>query len=366
MKEALIDNSLTVTIHDTQIPTPGPNQVLIRVVVSGSNPKDWKLPKIFGQTDSPKNHGDDIARYVEAFSASPKNHGDDIAGYVEAVGAGVAQFRKGDRVAAFHEMMTAHGSYAEFAIAWEGSTFHVPERTSFEEAATIPLAAMTAALGLHQRLELPLPWNPATKPIPLVVYGGSTAVGAFAIKLARLANIHPIIAVAGKGAPFVETLIAKDKGDVVLDYREGDAVLRQKVKQSTGGSPILHVYDAVSENESFENVLAALDRGGRFTRVLPLTGNDNVPEGIECRPTMVGSVHLPSPEGQVVGDQEFGTALFQFMGWGLAKGWFTGHPYEVRDGGLNGVEGLLKDLHAGKASAIKYVVRIGETPGVQS
>lgn len=114
MKEALIDSSLSVTIHDAPIPTPGPHQVLIRVVVSGSNPKDWKVPKVFGQNEP------------------PKNHGDDIAGYVEAVGEGVAQFRKGDRVAAFHEMMTAHGSYAEFAIAWEGSTFHVPGGTSFE------------------------------------------------------------------------------------------------------------------------------------------------------------------------------------------------------------------------------------------
>lgn len=223
---------------------------------------------------------------------------------------------------------------------------------------------MTAALGLYQRLELPLPWNPATKSIPLVVYGGSTAVGAFVIKLAQLSNIHPIIAVAGKATPFVENLISKDKGDVVLDYREGDAVLRQKIRQSAERSPILHAYDAVSENGSFENVFAALDKGSKYTRVLP--GINNVPDGIEDRLTNVGSVHKPTPEGQVVGDQEFGNALFQFMGRGLAKGWFTGHPYEVRDGGLNGVEGLLKDLHAGKASAVKYVVRIGDTPGVQS
>lgn len=113
MKEAVIDNNLTVTLRDTPIPTPAPNQVLIRLVVSGSNPKDWKYPKLW-------------------WSGEPQNTGDDIAGYVEAVGAGVNMFRKGDRVAAFHEMRTPHGSYAEYAIAWEGSTFHIPERTSFE------------------------------------------------------------------------------------------------------------------------------------------------------------------------------------------------------------------------------------------
>ena len=76
------------------------------------------------------------------------NTGDDIAGYVEKVGAGVTEFKVGDRVGAFHEMMTAHGSFAEYAIAWAKTTFHIPENTTFEEAATIPLAAMTAVVGL--------------------------------------------------------------------------------------------------------------------------------------------------------------------------------------------------------------------------
>jgi NADPH2:quinone reductase len=112
MKEAIIDNTLTVNIRDVDIPTPKPGQVLIRVVVSGTNPKDWKLPK--WQPDN------------------VINQGDDIAGYVEAVGDGVQKFRKGDKVAAFHEMMSPHGSYAEFAIAWEHTTFHLTEKTSFE------------------------------------------------------------------------------------------------------------------------------------------------------------------------------------------------------------------------------------------
>jgi len=81
-------------------------------VVSGTNPKDWKLPRW--------QQGNAI------------NQGDDIAGCVEGVGEGVQKFRKGDKVAAFHEMMSPHGSYAEYAIAWEHTTFHIPEKTSFE------------------------------------------------------------------------------------------------------------------------------------------------------------------------------------------------------------------------------------------
>ena len=112
MKEAIIDKTISAIIRDVDIPTPEPGQVLIQVVVSGTNPKDWKLPK--WQPD----------RVI--------NQGDDIAGYVEAVGEGVRNFRKGDKVAAFHQMGSPHGSYGEYAIAWEYTTFHLTEKTSFE------------------------------------------------------------------------------------------------------------------------------------------------------------------------------------------------------------------------------------------
>lgn len=115
MKEAFIDKTLSVAVRDVDIPVPAPGQVLIRTVVSGTNPKDWKLP-----------------RWRPDFPAS--NQGDDIAGYVEAVGDGVKNFRKGDKVAAFHQMLSPHGSYAEYSISWEHTTFHLPEKTSLEGA----------------------------------------------------------------------------------------------------------------------------------------------------------------------------------------------------------------------------------------
>jgi NADPH:quinone reductase-like Zn-dependent oxidoreductase len=96
---------------DSPIPVPNDDQVLIKVVVSGSNPKDWKLPNLFGGST---------------------NQGDDIAGIVEKVGANVFEFKPGDRVAAFHEMQTPHGSYAEYAVAWQHTTFHIPKSISFE------------------------------------------------------------------------------------------------------------------------------------------------------------------------------------------------------------------------------------------
>lgn len=233
------------------------------------------------------------------------------------------------------------------------------------EAATIPLAAMTAALGLYQRLSLPLPWNPTSERLPLIIYGGATAVGAFAIKFAKLSNIHPLIVVAGKAASFVEGLIDRSKGDTIIDYREGDEAVRSKIKAAAGNSPIHHAYDAVSEHGSYLNISAALTAPATITTVLPTKEGDVIPDGIKIDRTMVGSVHMDPAAGKTIEDREFGAAFFQFIGRGLAHGWFSGHPYEVRPGGLNGLEGALRDLEAGKASAVKYVVRIAETDGVQ-
>ena len=114
MKEAIVAKGPKVTIHDVPVPKPNADQVLIKVIYSGSNPKDWKSPQTGG----------------------PHNSGDDIAGIIEAVGENVTEFKKGDRVAAFHEMMAPHGSFAEYAISWAYSTFHLPKKTSFEEVGT--------------------------------------------------------------------------------------------------------------------------------------------------------------------------------------------------------------------------------------
>lgn len=60
------------------------------------------------------------------------NQGDDIAGIVEAVGENVSEFKHGDRVAGFHEMGATGGSYAEYAISWQHTCFHIPKKTAFE------------------------------------------------------------------------------------------------------------------------------------------------------------------------------------------------------------------------------------------
>ncbi|KAJ5890930.1 uncharacterized protein N7473_007158 [Penicillium subrubescens] len=353
MKEVINLAGPTVKIIESPIPEPNDDQVLIKVVVSGSNPKDWKVPDLAASGDS------SIAMMIEAKKGV--NQGDDIAGVVEKVGSKVVEFKPGDRVAAFHEMCTPGGSYAEFALAWSHTTFHLPKHTSFEEGATIPLAALTAAVSLYAHLQFPPPWRPAVKPIPFIVYGASTAVGSYAIKLACNSNIHPIIAIAGKGSQYVRSLLDQSKGDTVIDYREGIEATTKAIKDSlvlAGYSTAQHALDTIIITQSAEVLRQSVTSGGQVDFVLP---NDlDVSPAVKSI-TSVGSVHKQLGFGN---DEELGFVFSRYFTRALQNGSFSGHPFEVRPRGLEGVEEALKDLKAGRASATKYIFRIADTPGV--
>lgn len=217
---------------------------------------------------------------------------------------------------------------------------------------------MTAAVGLFLRFQLPQPWTPATQSIPLVVYGGASAVGAYAIKLAQRANIHPIIAVAGRGIPFVETLIDRSKGDTIIDYRNGDDAVVSGMKDALKGAKLEYAFDAVSEKGSFINICKVLEPRGKITLVLPGKDYSGIPESVQQSTTMVGAAHDDA--------KDFAYVYFRYMARGLGEGWFKTHPAEVVPGGLEGVQKALTNLKEGKASAVKYVFRIADTPGVKA
>ncbi|KAM7190103.1 alcohol dehydrogenase-like protein [Rhypophila sp. PSN 637] len=366
MKEAFVSEDLNVQIIDTPIPElTAPDQILIKVVVTGTNPKDWKA----------------IQRYkpqLEKYNGA--NTGDDIAGIVEQVGSSVYEFKPGDRVAAFHEMMTPAGSFAEYAIAYQHCTFHIPPTTTFEEAAALPLAAMTAAIGLYRNLGLPQPWSPPnpsprpsdSAPLPLIIYGASSAVGFYALQFALKSNIHPLICVAGRaGNDYILPYLDKSKGDVLIDYRDGQEKVIEALKSAApkGGPPILHAFDAVSEHGSplqIAKVFAANPTSTTTGSTKPkvtfvLAGQkEGIPQdgSVESSITLVADAHNQDK------GKEFAHVYFRYISLGLAEGWFKPHRQEVIPGGLAGVQTALENLKSGRASGVKYVLRIGETEGV--
>ncbi|KAI0546643.1 GroES-like protein [Xylaria curta] len=366
MKEAFVSRGPKVEIVNSNIPTPGADEVLIKVVVCGINPKDWKMSEYYGVQRS--------------------NSGNDIAGVVHSVGSGVAEFGPGDRVAAMHSMhpsVPLSGSFAEYALSPADTTFHIPNDLSFEEAATVPLAALTAVVLLFRGLKLPEIWDAddeVKENVPFVIYGGASAVGAYAIQLAKHSGIHPIIAVAGRGIPFVNGLIDPSKGDTVIDYRKGDEAVVADIREALKGAKLRYALDAVRSGTSYINLARVLASGvaetptSKLALVLPLPGQTTsvagaeadmvepfaFPVGIEPIFLGVNVVHNPKSSR----DRLFGFVYSRLFAKGLRDGWLKPHPHEVQPGGLSGLENALKKLKEGQASATKYVFRLSDTPGI--
>ncbi|CAM1506035.1 Fc.00g056760.m01.CDS01 [Cosmosporella sp. VM-42] len=347
-KQVIVHGSLEgVEIIDTPIPTPQEKEVVIKVAVSGSNPKDWKIP---------------------LWKDWPHNSGDDLAGVVHSVGKDVYEFKPGDRVAALHAPWTENGSFAEYAVAPDWTTFHLPGNVSFEEAATIPVAALTAAMALYADLRLPAPYDLTDangsdrKKMPLLIYGVSSACGAFAAKYARLSGIFPIIGVAGRAGSFAKTLV-----DYVVDYREGEDALVAAVGEILAAegldSKVPYVFDAVSEGGSLEATLRFVDLNcGVVSTVLPpkLFARDKekfeYPPGVKSINTILPLLHSTR--------KDFGYLWSRYLGRLLEDGRLKAHPFEVIPGGLNGVVVGLRKLRDGEASAVKYIYRVRDTEDI--
>lgn len=372
-KQAIIQSSIeAIEFIETPIPTPKDKEVVIKVVVAGTNPKDWKYPMWYVQPiillGIVKLKNDEHSN-IGFRKEWPHNSGEDMAGIVHSVGKDVYEFKPGDRVAATHESGKENGSYAEYSVAPDWTTFHIPHNVSFEEAATMPVAALTAALALYGDLKLPTPYDSpklseSGEKVPLLIYGVTSAVGAFAAKLARLSGFSPIIGVAGRAGDYASTLV-----DYVVDYRKGEDALVatvQEISEKEGlGGKITNVFDAISESGSLEATLRFVDpNAGNVSTVLPpkLFAKDRenykYPPGVTACNTAFPTVHSTH--------KDFGYLWTRYLGRLLEDGRLKGHPYEVIPGGLKGVLTGLQKLRDGKASAAKYVYRIEETGDVPS
>ncbi|MFV9507284.1 MAG: NAD(P)-dependent alcohol dehydrogenase, partial [Oscillochloridaceae bacterium umkhey_bin13] len=119
-------------------PTPHADQVLVKVYAVAVNAADSRL--LSGPI--PRLLGFGIVR------PNQKIMGADIAGVVEAVGHQVTRFKPGDAV--FGDISTAFGGFAEYACAREAVLVKKPANLSFEQAAAVPMAAVTALQGLRR------------------------------------------------------------------------------------------------------------------------------------------------------------------------------------------------------------------------
>lgn len=168
-------------------PQPGAGQVLVRVVAAGVNPADWKMR----------------AGYFKAYYplSMPSTPGMEGAGVIEAIGADVTTFTVGQEVYGI-----LAGSYAGYALAGVGDIQPKPAHLSFEEAAAVPVGALTAWSAI-EAVDL----QDGQK---VLIHGAAGGVGAYAVQLARLKGAHVIGTASAKNVDYVRALGV----ETVLDY----------------------------------------------------------------------------------------------------------------------------------------------------
>jgi NADPH:quinone reductase-like Zn-dependent oxidoreductase len=180
-------------LTDVPAPVPAAGEVLVRVRATSVNPYDWHLLR-----GEPR-----VARLMPGLVSlrAPKFPvpGCDLAGQVEAPGPGVTQFRPGDDVFA----LVSHGSYAEYVTVPETMLARMPGSLSFEQAAAVPMAALTALIGLCDtgRVE---------SGQQVLVNGASGGVGTFAVQLARAFGARADAVCRAANAELVRSLGADD------------------------------------------------------------------------------------------------------------------------------------------------------------
>jgi NADPH:quinone reductase-like Zn-dependent oxidoreductase len=230
--------------EDVEKPAPGDGEVSIRIRAASLNPYDWHF--IFG---SP--------RIVRLFSGRfPKIAGHDVAGEVEAVGSNVAELRPGDAV-----FGVCKGSLAEYGCTRVTALARKPENVSFEQAATLGIAGMTALQGLRDCARLQAGQR-------VLINGAAGGVGTFAVQIAKAFGAEVTGVCSTRNVEMVRAIGA----DHVVDYtREnftrGSALY--DVILDMVGSHSLSEYRRVLERKGVVAVVG-MTSAGRFLRGLAL------------------------------------------------------------------------------------------------
>jgi NADPH:quinone reductase-like Zn-dependent oxidoreductase len=186
-----------VLIKDVEKPVPKNDEVLIKVRAASVNPLDWHSMR-----GSPY-----VARMMGGLR-KPKDTrlGVDVAGQVEAVGKDVACFKPDDEVFGI-----CKGAFAEYACASESALVAKSEQVTFEQAAAVPVAALTALQGLRDKGQI----QPGQK---VLINGASGGVGTFAVQIARWFGAYVTGVCSSRNVDLVRTLGA----DQVIDYTRED------------------------------------------------------------------------------------------------------------------------------------------------
>ncbi len=208
---------------DVECPAPGTGEVLVKVHAAGVNPIDWKIRGGVGK---------------RLGLTLPITLGGEIAGTIEKIGDDVRDFKEDDPVYG----IIPSGAFAEYAIAKTGEIAPKPSSLDFDNAAAVPLGALTAWQAIFGLANL-------SGGQRILIAGASGGVGSLAVQLAKEKGAHVIGTASGRNEEFVRQLGA----DEFVDYTKQN--FEEVVKD------VDVVFDAVG-GDTFERAFQTLKKGG--------------------------------------------------------------------------------------------------------
>jgi len=203
-----------VHITDVEEPAPKEHEALIKVRAASTNPLDWHFMR-----------GTPYFVRLMTGLRNPRvtRLGVDVAGQVQAVGRNVTEFRSGDEV-----FGTCRGALADYACASESALVMKPENVTFEQAASVPLAAFTALQGLRDKGQIQAGQK-------VLINGAADGVGTFAVQIAKWFGADVTGVCSTRNLEMVRNIGA----DRVVDYTREDF--------TTSGQRYDLIFDLVGE-----------------------------------------------------------------------------------------------------------------------
>ena len=261
MRAAIYDQyggAEVLSVREAADPPVGPDTVLVRAKATSVNPVDWKIREGYLQGAYPHH--------------LPIIPGWDVAGVVEAVGPAVRTGVKvGDEVFGYvRRDDVAFGTTAELVPAPERTVARKPTGLSFEEAAALPLAGMTAYQCLVEALDV----QPGER---VLIHAASGGVGHFAVQIAKALGAHVI----GTAGPDNQDWVRELGADEVLDYTAGPISKQldervDAVVDLIGGDALEDAPEQVRDGSRVVSVIdpdTVLGQGGHYVFVRPSREN---------------------------------------------------------------------------------------------